>query len=77
MTCPCFKLLTQRITCFIGEVRFKSEAHINVFLKDKCQKYDTLSKTSGGYISSEIKLAVTLRLLACGDALYLATIFVI
>ena len=75
MTCPCFKLLTQRIICFIGEDIFKSEAYINAFFKDKCQKYEVIKKTIGGYIYGEVKLAITLRLLAGGDALNLGTIF--
>ena len=37
--------------------------------------YDANCKTTGGYISGEVKLAVTLRLLAGGDALDLGLIF--
>ena len=44
-------------------------------MKNKCQNYEAISKTNGGYVSGEVKLAVTLRLLAGGDALDLGVIF--
>ena len=75
MTRPCFNRLCQHIIAYTGEKAFKSEAYINAFLKDKCPKYEGLSKTNGGYISGEVKLAVTLRFLAGGDALDLGVIF--
>ena len=37
--------------------------------------YRAKDKTSGGYISGEVKLAITLRLLAGGDALDLGVLF--
>ena len=37
--------------------------------------YDAHVLASGGYISGEVKLAITIRLLAGGDALDLALIF--
>ena len=46
---------------------------IDAFLKGT-QLYDANEKTTGGYISGEIKLAITIRLLARGDALDLAVI---
>lgn len=52
-----------------------SEAYIDVFLKDKCQMYQALSKTNGGYISGEVKLVITLHLLAGSDTLDLGIIF--
>ena len=75
MTRPCFDLLCQNIICYTGEKAFKSEAYIDAFLKNKCQIYEAISKTNGGYVSGEVKLAVTLRLLAGGDALDLGVIF--
>lgn len=39
---------------------FKWEAYINAFLKDKDQMYDANIKTSGGYISGEVKLAIAI-----------------
>lgn len=75
MTRPCFNTLCQYIIAYTGEKAFKSEAFIDAFLKDKCQKYDALSKTNRGYISGEVKLAITLRLLAGSDALDLGVIF--
>ena len=37
--------------------------------------YDANVATTGGYIAGEVKLAITLRLLAGGDALDIAVIF--
>ena len=65
----------QRIICSIGERKFKSEAYIDAFLKGKDNMYDANEKTSGGYISGEVKLGITLRLLAGGDAFDLGIIF--
>ena len=75
MTRPCFHLLCQQIISYTGESGFKSEAYIDAFLKDKCQMYKALCKTTAGYVSGEVKLAVTLRLLAGGDAYDLGVIF--
>ena len=75
MTRPCFGLLCQNKISFIGESKFKYEAFIDAFLKDKISMYNAHTLTTCGYISGEVKLAVTLRLLAGGDELDLATIF--
>ena len=66
-----------------GKRAFKSEAYIAAFLEKPSDKfsercnimYAAQAATSGGYISGEIKLAITLRLLAGGDALDLADLF--
>ena len=71
----CFSSLCQHIICSVGERKFKSEAYIDAFLKGKDKMYDANVSTSGGYISGEVKVAVTLRLLAGGDALDLGVIF--
>ena len=42
--------------------------YINVFLKGNDSLHDANVQTLGGYISGEIKLGITLILLACGDA---------
>ena len=75
MTKPCFEELCQTIIGKIGESHFKLEAYIGAFLKGNNLMYDAQEKTSGGYISGEIKLATTIRLLGGGDACDLAVIF--
>ena len=83
MTRKCFELLSQTIINNIGANNFKSEEYIDLFLDNEfCPlgnrshiMYRAHCHTCGGYISGEIKLAVTLRLLAGGDALDLSLIF--
>ena len=83
MSRHCFQILCNKICASIGEPSFKSEAFISSFLDkpnrisyDKsCLMYYAHLVTSGGYISGEVKVAITLRLLAGGDALDLAVIF--
>ena len=75
MSHDCFDSLCQRIISVVGEDKFKSEAYIDAFLKDKDQMYDAHVETTGGYISGEVKLAIAIRLLAGGDAYDLAVIF--
>ena len=50
----------------IGEDGFKSEACIDAFLKDEDQMYNANIKTTGGYISGEVKLGIVIRLLTGG-----------
>ena len=71
----CFSLLCERIISSVGEKEIKSEPYIDAFLKGKDKMYDANVCTTGGYIAGEVKLAVTLRLLAGGDALDLGVIF--
>ena len=75
MTRDCFALLCSTIISKIGEKQFKSEAYIDAFLKGTDPMYEANTKTTGGYISGEVKLAITLRLLAGGDALDLGVMF--
>ena len=77
-----FKLLCQTITAAVGESEFKSENYIKSFLETEdivfnrgVSMYHAHKLTSGGYIPGEVKLAITLRLLAGGSALDLAIIF--
>ena len=74
MTRECFTLLCHTIIGAIGESAFKSQQYIDAFL---CGTYiyDANVLATGGYISGEVKLAITVRLLAGGDALDLAVIF--
>ena len=64
----CFDLLCNTIIAGVGEKAFKLEAYIDAFLKGKNSMYDANVATTGGYIAGEVKLAITLRLLAGGDA---------
>ena len=75
MTRECFALLCSTIISKVGEKEFKSEAYIDAFLKGTDPMYEANTKTTGGYISGEVKLAITLRRLAGGDALDLGVIF--
>ena len=58
----------------IGESVFKSQHYIDAFLVGS-KMYDAHVLSSCGYMSGEVKLAITIRLLAGGDALDLAVIF--
>ena len=75
MTRGCFDLLCSRIIISIGEKSFKSESYIDAFLKGKDRMFDAHEKTSGGYISGETKLCITLRLLASDDVNDLGVLF--
>ena len=74
MTRECFSLLCSSIIGAIGEIKFKSQQYIDAFLCGT-SVYDANVLATGGYISGEVKLAITIRLLAGGDALDLAIIF--
>ena len=67
-------MLCLTIVSKTGEKEVKSEAYVNAFLKGRDKIYSSHYVTSGGYLSSEVKLTITLRLLVGGDALDLAII---
>ena len=82
MSRDCFKHLCNRIEDNVGERVFKSEE----FLKDFRYSRDAKDKKSinmmnahegstGGFVSGEVKLALTLRLLAGGSYLDLALLY--
>ena len=75
MTRKCFAELCTNIATSVGETEFKSESYIDAFLANKDNMFMAHEKTSGGYISGETKLGLTLRLLAGGDALDLGVMF--
>ena len=84
MTRPCFDLLCQKIISHIGESSFKSEEYIDAFLDLPNDTFSTCKRirmhqahvaTSGGYVSGEAKLGITLRMLAGGDSLDLGALF--
>lgn len=69
MTKDCFIQLCNHIEKKIGKSKVKSESYINEYLRDTNSMFMANQKTTSGYISGEIKLAITLRLLA-GDSSY-------
>ena len=82
----CFDYLCQRIIENVGEQDFKSEYYLrdlsngdaNVVDSDKLYTTNILhahEKTTGGFVSGEVKLALTLRLLAGGSYMDLALLF--
>ena len=75
MSKDCFSSLSNTIKLKIGESKFKSQEFIDAFLIGKNSMYDANSLTTAGYVSGEIKLAITIRLLAGGDSYDLAVIF--
>lgn len=77
MTRHCFDELCTLIISNIGESNFKSELYIETFLHDKDPIFIAHEKTSSGFISGEVKLAITLRLMAGGSCFDLGVIFYI
>ena len=77
MTRECFELLCEKIKLSVGEKKFKSEAYIELYLNHPGNLYHANCATTGGYISGEIKLAISLRILAGGDPLDIAVIYLI
>ena len=84
MSRHCFKLLCQKIISHIGESKFKSEEYIDEFLDtshnyvtDTAQHriHRTHAAESGEYVRVEVKLGITLRLLAGGEVLDLGATF--
>ena len=82
MTRKCFDQLCSQIICSIGERAFLSEAYINAFVStnDICNSrfsiiYKAHARTSGGFLSGEMKLAISLIMLAGGRPLDLAILF--
>ena len=75
MTRECFHLLCEKMKITVGESEFKSEAYIHAFLNKKGSIYNANCETTGGFISGEVKMGITIRLLAGGDPLDLAIVF--
>jgi|EP00979_Chaetoceros_neogracilis_P009196 hypothetical protein len=77
----CFKLLCERIEENIGRSAFKSESYIRdlrcgrIANKGKYKMDFAQRKSTGGFISGEVKLALTLRLLAGGTYMDLALLY--
>ena len=80
MELECFDELANKIETTVGEDNFKSEAYLDKMRKDKTlSKKSSLDychrKSTGGFIPGELKLALTLRLLAGGSYMDLALLF--
>ena len=80
MSKHCFELLCDRIIDIIGEDEFKSERYINNIMNSprlgsQDNIYFTHQGSTGGIISGEIKLALTMRMLGGGSYLDMALIF--
>ena len=82
MSRECFEYLCKRIVDNVGEREFKSEEYLhNMKFSDEFKDTKTKNMMSaheahqGGFISGEVKLALTLRLLAGGSYLDLALLY--
>ena len=87
MSRKCFEVLCQTIKANVGEEKFKSEEYLRD-LQDPLSPFGTCRhmrrmrsltqghlKQTGGIISGEVKLAITLRMLAGGSYLDLGLLF--
>ena len=72
MTKPCFNKLCTSIIDVVGEREFKSEQYLNNHISGF---YIPHNVGSGGYISGEVKLAISLHLLAGASYLDVEKIF--
>ena len=75
MTRECFHLLCDKIKISVGENTFKSQIYIDTFLDHPGTIHYANCRTTGGFISGETKLAITIRLLSGGDCMDLGVIF--
>ena len=82
MSRECFQHLCDRIVDNVGEIEFKSEEYLNNLQyshdeRDKkiIQMLHAHEGSTGGFVSGEVKLALTLRLLAGGSYLDLALLY--
>ena len=77
----CFRSLCRKIEEAVGDSEFKSESYLRNLRTGAVpnsvkQKFDKIhQKTTGGFISGEIKVAMTLRLLAGGSYLDLGLLY--
>ena len=82
MSRECFAYLCNRIMTNVGEDKFKSEEFLDNLKhsddprdKEKVQMMNAHEGSTGGFISGEIKLALTLRMLAGGSYLDLSLLY--
>lgn len=69
MSRPCFNLLCAKIEEVVGEKEFKSEAYLERLRSEGhsnkvASMYNNSINSSGGYIPGEVKVAMTIRILA-------------
>ena len=80
---PNFRQLYRKIISKVWDYKFKSKQYIDEFLiqhdnplKSKIAMIYTVHlKESGGYVYGEVKLVITLHMMASGDALYSGALF--
>lgn len=75
MDCKCFNSLCKFIIHSVAEKQFKSEPYNDAFLKCKDINYDAHALTTGEYVAGEVKVDITLRSLAGGNALDIGVLF--
>ena len=80
MNNPCFNPVCSRIESNIGREKFKSEAYLSELEEaytdnKKFNMFTANKKTTGGYLSGEIRVAIALRVLAGGSKFDIAAIF--
>ena len=78
MTKECFNDLCMTIKKHVGEIEFKSESYLeNETLRNSKMSnvIKAMKKSSGGFVCGEVKLAITLRILAGGSYLDVSDIF--
>ncbi len=89
MSCECFDLLCDRIKANVGEHIFKSESYLHDLYRGRLVPHPDDAKyvhglmtlalaaraMHGDFILGEVKISLTLRLLAGGSYLDLALIF--
>jgi hypothetical protein len=82
MSRECFQLLCDRIEANVGEEEFKSEEYLknlkHTDVESEKKKVNLMyahEASTGGFVSGEIKLALTLRLLAGGSYLDLSLLY--
>jgi hypothetical protein len=84
MSRECFQLLCDRIEANVGEEEFKSEEYLknlkHTDIESEKKKVNLMyahEASTGGFVSGEIKLALTLRLLAGGSHLDISSVKII
>ena len=79
MPLECYHMLCKRIEDGIGEEKFLSEQYIMEKLQNRSsphgRMYEANCKTTGGYISGEVKVAIAIRILAGASYLDVSQIF--
>ena len=75
MARKCFALLCDKIKINIGERKFRSQIYVDTFLNYPGSIYQANCDTTGDFISGEVKLAITIHMLAGGDFLDLGIMF--